>query len=85
MKRNLAILFAATLTVGAGLGVGYLQATVHQAAGELHRLTEKSVAFELKQAHLEEENARIELAVRKRWNAGEMPEGNKVKGEGPEF
>jgi hypothetical protein len=83
MKRNLAILFCSTLAVGVALGVAFLQAAVYHAAGEFDQLTERSVAFELKRAHLEEENARIELAVRKRWNAGVKSEGNMVEGEGP--
>lgn len=75
MKRAVAILSTSTLVLAAGLGVAVLQAEVHYAAGELDRLTGESVAFELKRAHLEEENARIELAVRERWNATTMNEG----------
>ncbi|MAE46462.1 MAG: hypothetical protein CMJ86_06160 [Planctomycetes bacterium] len=75
MKRALGILFCCTLVLAAGLGVAVLQATVHQDAGELDRLTKESEAFELKRAHLEEENARIELGVREQWNATEMKEG----------
>jgi len=84
MKRNLAILFAATLTVGAGLGVACLQATVQQTAGELDQLTKESVRFELEEAHFKEENERIESVARERWNAAVILEGNKVEGEGSE-
>lgn len=75
MRRVLATVLCSTLVVAAGLGVAVLQAKVHHAAGELDSLTGESVAFELKRAHLEEENARIELAVRERWNGAAMSEG----------
>jgi hypothetical protein len=81
VKRALGILFCCTLALAAGLGVAFLQARVHQDAGELDRLTKESEAFELKRDHLEEENERIELEVRERWNAAEMKEGEVEEGE----
>lgn len=85
MKRSLAILFAATVTVGAGLGAACLQAIVQQVAGELDQLTNDSVGFELEEAHFKEENERIESVHRELWNADVRLEGNKVEGEGWEF
>ncbi len=78
MRRALGILFCSTLVLAAGLGVAFLQAKIHQDAGELDRLTEESEAFELKRAHLEEENERIELAAREQWNADPMKEGSEL-------
>jgi hypothetical protein len=81
VKRALGILFCCTLVLAAGLVVAILQAGVYQVAGELDRLTKESVAFELKRAHLEEENARIELVVREQLNAAEMKEEEVEEGE----